>query len=388
MANVSKLLYGAPDKLSLLNKLDLLPSERKDLADARAKIKVALTVAIEQIQVAGKKVTPRFMTQGSYAYETLNRGDRMPPQQIDLDYGCYMPMSFVKAAPRPDIASDVFFKIADKALQELARRENWGYDDSKDTCCRLLVSGTIHIDVPLYAIPDDEFKKLHEVAAKRALTTDEQSDDMPSWFMDASGRAILPSNRVLLAHRKHDWQPSDPRKIYAWVVAFFRDYEEIARRVCRYLKAWRDHHDDLARISSLSLMAAVFYAFEDAGPDAIPRREDEALALAVAKLPTLYASGEILNPAESEVDENLIGRLTQKDRQAIVERANAFATQLHSIIHNCRHAKVALDKMVAEFGSRIPYREDLVSTEMPRETVLMTPPLIAPQPKVGRSNSG
>lgn len=386
MANVSKLLHGAPDNLSLISKLELLPAEKTELIDARAKIKSALTVAIEAIQVNGKKVTPRFYTQGSYAYKTLNRGARMPPQQIDLDYGCYMPMSFVKNAPRPDIASHVFFKIADTTLRGLALREKWGYDDSKDTCCRLLVSDRIHIDVPLYAIPDEEFKKLYEIVAKQALKTEESSEDLPFMYMGPTGRELLPSNRVLLAHRKDDWRPSDPRKIHAWVVDFIRDYGEIARRVCRYLKAWRDHQPELEKISSLSLMAAVFYAFIDLGPDDIPWREDEALALAVAKLPELFNSGEIPNPAEP--DENLIGRLSLQDRHAIVMRAKTFAAHLHSIIHTCRNPQVALEKMVTEFGSRIPYRLDFVSPEIPEETVLKTPALIAPQPKVGRSNSG
>ncbi len=386
MANVSKLLFGAPDNLSLLSKLDLLPAERKRLTDARDKIKATLSAAIEANPIGGKKITPRFYTQGSYAYRTLNRGDRMPPQQIDLDYGCYLPMSIMKEAKRPDIAAAAFFEIADMALRALARRENWGYDDEKDTCCRLLVSDRIHIDVPLYAIPDDEFKRLHEVAAMKALTTDELSEDFPFMYMGVSGRQILPSDRVMLAHRKDDWQESDPRKIHAWVVEFVRDYGEIARRVCRYLKAWRDHHPALEKVSSLSLMAATFYAFVDFGPDDIPKREDEALALAVAKLPELFNSGEILNPAEKS--ENLIERLPLQDRRAIVERAMAFAKDLDSVIHTCRNAQVALEKMIAAFGTRIPYRPDFVSTEMPVETVLATPAVIAAQPKVGRSNSG
>lgn len=392
MANVSKLLVGAPGNISLLSKLDLLPAETKELTEAQAKVRTTLKAAFGAIALPGApKIVPKFFTQGSFKYKTLNRGAHMPPQQIDLDEGCYLPMSFAKAT-RPSHASALFFKAADEALKALADEEEWEYVDDKDTCCRLVVNNRIHIDVPLYAIPDKEFDSLVAFASQRILAEDHAAADALYMNLGLDSWRIIPSDRVLLAHREDDWKPSDPRKIQAWFTAFVDDYTEIARRVCRYLKAWRDNHADLSAVSSLSLMVCVYQAFIGVGRDNIPKRDDEALALVVSKLPEYYSSGSIINPAEKpkpeERPENLIEHLSHRDRQAIATRSKSFSERLNAIIHNTKHAKLALEGMIAEFGDRIPYREDLVSTELPEETVLTTKKTIVAQPYVGPSNSG
>ena len=56
------------------------------------------------------RVEPRFFTQGSFSYKTINDPCWVPPQQMDLDDGCYLPLAFVKAA-KPAAAAQAFFAV-------------------------------------------------------------------------------------------------------------------------------------------------------------------------------------------------------------------------------------------------------------------------------------
>src|SRR5258707_12842423 len=101
MLNLHRLFYHhtAPD--CYLGQL-MLPQAKLDmLRAARLKVRNALRDGIYKATKAlgdDQAVTPRFFTQGSYAYDTLNRPTQVPPQQADMDDGCYLPMSFMKGA--------------------------------------------------------------------------------------------------------------------------------------------------------------------------------------------------------------------------------------------------------------------------------------------------
>lgn len=119
----------------------------------------------------------------------------------------------------------------------------------------LIISAQTHIDVPLYAIPGAEFMLMEKAVQARTLdgALDSRADSVDRW--DA-----LPSDCVLLAHREEGWKASDPRKIHDWFVDAVELYGERLRRVCRYLKAWRDHNrphlDGVSSISHLVLSLA------------------------------------------------------------------------------------------------------------------------------------
>jgi hypothetical protein len=99
-----------------------------------------------------------------------------------------------------------------RPLQALAKAEDWIFV-RKPTCARLIISDYAHIDVPLYAIPDAQFRLLEKAAQARTLdgAFDARADSIDRW--DA-----LPSDCVLLAHREEDWVASDPRQINDWFV--------------------------------------------------------------------------------------------------------------------------------------------------------------------------
>ena len=389
MANVEKLLHGAPGGVDLLTQLEPTTAEDKLLKSAKTKIRDHLKKVISQAtkERLGIVIVPRFFTQGSGAYKLLNRRAWMPPQRMDLDDGVYLPMTFVKGA-RPAAAAAVFFQIVDAALKQLIERERWDGFEEKDTCARVLVASNVHVDVPLYAIPDVEFEKLTKAALSRAIVMDSGDIDfMLSRKMKVDSWDELPSDKVLLAHRKDDWKPSDPRKIHEWFLAAVDFYGELLRRECRYLKAWRDYHQ-LDFISSLILMVDAWTVFREIGHLRLRRRDDLVLLDIAERLPGLFA-GPVRNPAEPEIEEMLGTSWKQPERRAAIQAAKEMREELDMTINNCYIAESAVERMRRVFGDRVPNRPDLVGVHRAATAaVAASVPLIVPAPSVGRSTSG
>lgn len=171
---------------------------------------------------------PRFFTQGSYSYKTLNEPCHLPPQQADIDYGCYLPTEdWVDNYKTPKLASKDFFEAVETALYPLCQKCGWRLVSSKSTCVRLIISEDIHIDIPLYAIPEKEFNTLIEA---RKLACDGHLMDSTSARWEK-----LPTEYVMLAHREKGWVKSDPRLVVDWFNERVEEYSEQYRRVVRYL---------------------------------------------------------------------------------------------------------------------------------------------------------
>lgn len=387
MANVEKLLHGAQEGVDLLSKLELLTTEQSKLKNAKKKIRDHLraVIASETKRLLKKQIIPRFFTQGSEAYKLLNRRAWMPPQQMDVDDGLYLPMTFIKGNG-PAEAAKIYFAIVDAALRELIKREKWKGFEEKDTCARVIIDDCLHVDVPLYAIPDDQFSRLTKAAMDQAIADSEDTIDfMSSRKMRIDRWDQVDSDKVLLAHRKDNWKPSDPRKIHDWFLNAVDFYGELLRRECRYLKAWRDHHL-LEHVSSIILMACAFETFEEIGNLRLPRRDDLALLEIASRLSGMFA-GQIVNPADPE--EVLGTSWTPEQRQQAIKAANEMHEQLNDAINHCYHADVAVTRLKTIFGERIPNRPDLVKVHSAAAaTVLATPAIITPAPAVGRSTSG
>lgn len=376
MANVSKLLYEptpAPNFLKNLNVDDSL------LREARIKIRRRLRAAFAATSqsVFGRTVSPRFFTQGSHAYKTMNSPCWLPPQQADLDDGCYLPLSFVRGA-RPSQAAKLFFEFVDRTLKALAAEEGWTHKE-KPTCVRLEIAGDAHVDVPLYAIPDGEFALLEaRVSLHARKAAAKVSPDR--W-------ESLPHDAVLLAHREEDWIESDPRKIHEWFVdAVENVHGEELRRDSRFLKAWRDYHElDRDHCTSILLMVCAWREYERLGPSLETEREDRRLMQIVDRLPA-HLSGAVQNPA-CDNDEDL-NRMSQEERRRVVAAAENLRAHLRTIVNSCSDQARAIELLRAEFGDRVPDRPDLVVVGVTAATILSTPRTAVAAPEVGRSKSG
>jgi hypothetical protein len=379
LANVSKLLYSTIADECFLDNIEpddtLLKRSRTKI---RARLKEAFAASSKSL--FGSLIRPRFFTQGSCAYRTLNDPAWPPQQQKDLDDGCYLAMSFLKGQ-RPSTAAESFFKFVDGVLVQLAREESWEHV-RKPTCSRVIISRDSHIDIPLYAIPDSEFMLLEDRATAAVLKS---GAEFAETKLDIWG--ALPSDAVLLAHRDEDWVESDPRKIHDWFVRAIEIYGERLRRDCRYLKAWRDHHHlDDHHLTSILLMAVVWNAYEAIRRPSLQNREDERFLQVVERLPGLLGKA-VANPASVEEDLN---RMSAAERKHVVAAAESLACSIRDAVRTCNDRPQAVQLMQTILGTRIPDRTDLVTVgpAAAEAAVMSQPRAPVPQPIVGRSRSG
>ncbi|WP_454692505.1 CBASS cGAMP synthase [Achromobacter aloeverae] len=332
-------------------------------------------------------MAPRFFTQGSWAYKTLNSPGHQPPQQADIDDGCYLPMGFLTQSERPSLAAEIFFAVAEKALDPLVKSRSWKLS-RKPTCIRIEIGLSAHVDVPLYAIPDGEFHTLVEAhALRKSMTFDARHDsaNQPDVW------EALPAGKVLLAHRDEGWIHSDPRPVKDWFIDQISVKGEQLRRVVRYLKAYRDWSWRSGGPSSILLMAAAAPLFRrEVG------RDDEALLHVANGLPAALRKG-VANPVNPQ--ESLTERLRNSDSSTdAVENAAQVLEKLARWLDaalNSSHADQACTWMREMFGPRFPDRADRVKVLVPATAALGAQALIADTPAqagpselVGRARAG
>lgn len=306
-----------------------------------------------------KNLTPKFKPQGSYVYKTMNVPARTPPQQIDIDDGVYLPMEVFKG--QPIVAKRVFFSIVDGVMNELAIKHDWDFE-KKETCARVTIDRGAHIDVPLYAIPRDKYLILDSARAmaKAASLGDIDEDQF-----------ALREDEVHLAKRSSEhWVISDPMKIQKWFKEANSRHSRL-RRICRYLKAWRDHTWEKGGPSSIVLMICAAKIFDE---QAEPFTSDSAALLAVSeRLPDLLNGlVKIHNPSDHE--EVVFPR--DKDLPFIAD-ISAHAQLLRSNIAEAFRGSLTesgvISKLTAAFGTRIPNDPRLVDAIAIADLVRNTP---------------
>ena len=86
----------------------------------------------------------------------------------------------------------------------------------------------------------------------------------------------LLEKRIMLAHRDSGWIESDPREIENWFFGAIADHGEAVRRVCRYLKGWRDFQWMRNGPSSITLMACVVAVYDELNGTLPENRDDLA----------------------------------------------------------------------------------------------------------------
>lgn len=129
----------------------------EQLLSCQEKIRDCLTEALHRAY----GIKPKFRVQGSWAYGTCNQ-PAQAGQEMDLDYGAYLPSSVFSAEKSPEEAT-AYFQVAKYALSTLCDYEGWELNEDKPMCLRLhKVMKDAHIDVPLYAVPNDMFEELKE----------------------------------------------------------------------------------------------------------------------------------------------------------------------------------------------------------------------------------
>lgn len=371
MLNLSK-LFRSESNVCYIDNLDLDDQQKTLLRDARVEIRNALR---DKLPAVLKELTgtdfekPRFFTQGSWAYKTLN-APAQGKQQADLDDGCYLPLSYLQEIKKPSTAAKIFFEAVQETLKPLIAEKGWKLVE-KPTCTRVVINSKAHIDIPLYAIEDSEFATLKFVEARsmNGLAMDARYD---SWDQ-------LPKVKVLLAHREDDWIDSDPRPVKEWFDEQCGLKGDQLRHVIRYLKGYRDFIWEEGGPSSILLMAATAPLFRK-----FHGRDDLALEEVLRGLPSALRAG-VNNPANTS--ESLTERLEADELEEIASRYEELNAKLSQALADTDAISVC-KWLQEEFGNRLPNRPDLVSITTPEETIKQSPAILSPTPLVGRTEAG
>lgn len=242
------------------------------------------------------KLSPRFWTQGSFTYDTLNTPYKTPPQEMDIDDGTYLPMVFFDN--KPVIGHRLLTMLVDTSLKSLvAENPGWKFE-AKRTCGRIKVPHLhTHIDVPMYAIPEKQFLEkevaFKMMAANSRLTLDSiDTVDEKKYELD--------SECVNLAIRDEDekWMKSDPKVVDDWFRECCSRIGSHLRKVCRFLKAWRDAQwENGGGPSSISLMAATVTILDSTYHN--PTNFGETMMVVAENLSATFRAG-VESPDESD----------------------------------------------------------------------------------------
>lgn len=381
MLNLSPLLYTTKDRPdedgimvdhpTFLKSLDLTPDEKQKIDAARKDIRQALRDGLPQALrnqgYKGEACDPKFYIQGSWAYKTLNRPCQTPPQQSDVDDGVYLPLSIMKEEEKPHLAINDFFNAVREALKPLCDDEGWSLE-RKPNCMRIVISYYAHIDLPLYAIPDEQFALLKASMEARGFTVMDSVNataKTQSWMK-------LPSDKILLACDK-GWIKSDPLAMKEWFELEVQDKGEQLRRVIRYIKGFRDHQWKEKGPSSILLMAAATPLFEFNN-----KRDDQALLNVVKGIPQALRDG-VLSPIDTEV--YLTDALSGDELEEVVEMFQTFEKYLDAAIKAGSEAKeTACHWMQKMVGERFPFCPDLIDD---KTTATLPTAMAAVEPEPG-----
>lgn len=379
MLNLSSLFYSNVEQSTLLGNITLSTARSEFISEAKEAIRNQLRTGLPQVMRElghpGAAVQPRFFTQGSWAYKTIN-APAHATQQADIDDGAYLPLSFMRVTSKPSIASKVLFSAAETALMPLVLARKWRLLTDKPTCIRIEISTFAHVDVPLYAIPDIQFAQLREAAmvSHGYVTLEEavKKAERDAW-------TALPTNEVLLAHRDEDWVKSDPRQIKRWFLNEVERHGEQFRRAVRYLKCFRDWQWVSGGPSSILLMATAAPLFE-----ARDRRDDLALLDIVEAMPDALRAGVCCPTDENE---SLTDRLGKHGVEDTINRLVKLEQYLRAAIH-ASDAAQACEWIRQQLGARFPNLPERANVTTATATVHATPAAIVASPLVGRTQAG
>ena len=332
----------------------LKPEDQKILAE--------LMIGLSDILKAEfMKLNPRFWTQGSFAYDTLNRPYRTPPQEMDIDDGAYLPMMFFE--DKPAIGHKLLLLLVDASLYSLAaERSGWSFEP-KEMCGRIKISArNVHIDVPMYAIPYEKFLEKEVLLEKaESLRIAIESYDSLS-VADHALYDQLDADCVNLAVRidNQKWIKSDPKDVHLWFQDACQRNGRHLRKICRVVKAWRDATDwqEGNGPSSISLMAAIV---DIADRTELDTKDFGSMMLTVAKeLPIVFRSG--VESPDSNDERPLFPHIDdhEKKHTETISKLEDLASSLEAA-YDAQTKQDALNTLNSEYGNRVTNSDLIVS---------------------------
>jgi hypothetical protein len=387
MLNLSRIFYSELDSDRFHHRIKPAPDRHASLVQAKNDIRDHLRPRIKAVTVAllgmSHPVEPRFRSQGSQRYKACLDPAHLPPQEMDWDYGVYLPVTVWEDNGPPHAMAKAYFDLVESLLKDLCKQKGWTLVSGKDSCVRVQVASWGHIDLPLYAASEQEFSRIAERAAlsgslrKRAGDSALEAAATAGELVDQEWDDM---EHVMLATRSGEWKASDPEVVTRWILDRVAEHGEQLRRVWCYVKAWRDHQWPTGGPSSVSLMIAVAQEFQGR-----LRRDDLALEHAARTLATALG-GPIREPAINGEDFN---GLDPEQRADAAAKGAALAERLqHARMRRVGDEALALGFVTEQLGQRIPDRPDLVEPDRAEESVRSVPARQVVAPLVPSTKAG
>jgi hypothetical protein len=328
-------------------------------------------------------VTPRFRTQGSWSYGTCCQPAWPQTQQIDWDFGVYLPVTVWETNGPPHAMARRYFDLVEKRLTRLCQKMAWKLVPGKNTCIRIEVAAPYaHIDLPLYAAPEQEFERIYERLIKAQRS---RADSAVVTLDSAEEQDWEDLKQLVLAQRSGEWKASDPEKIARWFRDRLLEHTDQLQRVCMYLKAWRDFHypagDGPTSVCIMVAIATDFQVFRG--------RDDLALEAAAAVL-SRALSDEVRCQGVDGCDEDFNKRLNDDEKAEAVRKAAALAAEVKRarlLTSGSVSAQQAIRILTAQLGVRIPQDANQVDSDG-GEDIRSTPARRVPPPVVKSTQAG
>lgn len=327
-----------------------------------------------------RMVSPKFRTQGSWAYNT----QVMPAQasqEMDIDYGVYLPVEVWAEQGPPAAMAKAYFDLVEGLLKGLCDQKGWTLVEGKDTCARVKFAAWGHIDIPLYAAPESElvhvFDSVRGTLLEKAASFEEYSD---ADVIEEQQWEELQT--IVMATRSGQWKESDPEKVARWFRTQVERNGEQLRRVCRYFKAWRDHKWESGGPTSVSLMIAICQDFSEK-----TGRDDLCVEDTAARLATRI-QGEIRENAIDEGQEDF-NRLSADDRPQASQWLRNLAGDLREARQLQEHDKqLALAALQSNLGERVPADLALIEPDTAYAAAVAQQARPVPRPLVLSTSAG
>lgn len=188
---------------------------------------------------------------------------------------------------------------------------------------------------------------------------------------------------IRLATRSGEWIPSDPFRITRWFLDCIDEYGEQLRRVCRYLKAWRDYHwPSGGGPTSVMLMICACEGFESQF-----HRDDIALQLAAERMSTMLLTSIHVQAIDNSAED--FNRLDEAERKEASGRAADLRWAIELSRGYAGSMKMdALHKVRGVLGPRVPYDPTMIDEESIADRVRATPASTVAAPIVPNTRSG
>jgi hypothetical protein len=308
---------------------------------------------------------------------------------MDWDFGVYLPVTVWEENGPPAAMAKAYFVLVENLLKDLCKTKGWTLISGKDTCIRVRVSEWAHIDVPLYAAPEREFDLILEKAARLFAKSGAVAHDAArlgdrTESGELAEQAWEDLDQVVMATRSGEWKQSDPEAVSRWFNDRILEHGEQLRRVCRYVKAWRDFQwPDGDGPSSVAIMIAVAQRFE-----AVRGRDDLALEASMARLAEVL-QGELREPSIDKGAEDFLRRLSGDQKGLAARRAAAVAyglKQARSLTMPVSDQAVLT--LRGHIGDRVPDRKDLIEPDDGADDVRAVPARRVTAPVVLATSAG